>query len=49
MNYREGHADKHLRDIGAMVPVTGTELDRSLLNDWIQRRGLGSEWQQVAG
>ena len=46
--YREGHADKHLRDIGAILRVSGLELDRNLLNEWIQRRGLETEWRQVA-
>ena len=45
--YREGHADKHLRDIRAMLEVSGEELDRSLLNEWIQRRGLETEWRQA--
>jgi hypothetical protein len=46
--YREGHAEKHLRDIRAMLAVSGEQLDRPALNEWIQRRGLQSEWQQVS-
>lgn len=46
--YREGHADKHLRDIRAMLAVSGEELDRSLINEWVKRRGLEAEWQQVS-
>ncbi len=45
--YREGRAEKHLRDIRAMLSVSGEQLDRSVLNEWIQRRGLESEWRQV--
>jgi hypothetical protein len=45
--YREGHADKHLRDIRAMLAVSGEQLDRVTLNEWIQRRGLEMEWRQV--
>lgn len=47
--YREGHAEKHLRDIRAMLAVSGEQLDRALLNEWLQRRGLESEWRLVSG
>ncbi len=47
--YREGHAEKHLRDIRAMLAVSGEQLDRTLLNEWLQRRGLESEWRLVSG
>ena len=46
--YREGRAEKHLRDIRAILAVSGEQLDRSVLNDWIQRRGLAIEWRLVA-
>lgn len=46
--YREGQADKHLRDIRAMLAVSGEDLDRASLSEWIQRRGLESEWRLVA-
>jgi len=45
--YRDGHAEKHLRDIRAMLAVSGEQLDRVALNEWIQRRGLETEWRQV--
>ena len=45
--YREGHMDKHLRDIRAMLAVSGEHLDRATMNEWIQRRGLEMEWRQV--
>ena len=45
--YREGRAEKHLRDIRAMLAVSGEQLDRSALNQWIQRRGLETEWRQM--
>jgi hypothetical protein len=45
--YREGHAEKHLRDIRAMLAVSGEQLDQSVLDEWIQRRGLETEWRQV--
>jgi hypothetical protein len=46
--YREGQAEKHLRDIRAMLAVSGEQLDRPVLNEWIQRRGLETEWRLVA-
>jgi hypothetical protein len=45
--FREGHSEKHLRDIRAMLAVSGEQLDRATLNEWIQRQGLESEWRQV--
>ena len=47
--YREGQAEKHLRDIRAMLAVSGEQLDRASLTEWIQRRGLESEWRLVSG
>jgi hypothetical protein len=46
--YREGHAEKHLRDIRAMLAVSGEQLDRPVLNQWIERRGLEAQWRQVS-
>ena len=45
--FRAGGSDKHLRDIRAMLAVSGDVLDRSALNEWIQRRGLEAEWRLV--
>jgi hypothetical protein len=47
--YREGGSEKHLRDIRAMLAISGEQLDRAALTDWIQRRGVQSEWQLVSG
>src|ERR1035438_1442830 len=47
--YREGHGVKHLRDIRAMLAISGEQLDLAALNEWIQRRGLAAEWRLVAG
>ena len=46
--YREGHAEKHRWDIRAMLTVSGEQLDRATLNEWIQRRGLETQWKLVA-
>jgi hypothetical protein len=44
--YREGGSEKHLRDIRAMLRVSGEILDRSALQEWIQRRSLQAEWDR---
>ncbi|MFA6546683.1 MAG: hypothetical protein WCS99_19860, partial [Limisphaerales bacterium] len=45
--FREGGSEKHLRDIRAILNVSGDLLDRSALNDWITRRGVEAEWRKV--
>jgi len=47
--YREGQSEKHLRDIRAMLAVSGEQLDRAAMRQWIKRRGLESEWRLVSG
>jgi hypothetical protein len=42
--YREGGSEKHLRDIRSMLAISGEQIDRATLNDWIQRRGLQPQW-----
>ena len=46
--FREGHAEKHLRDVRAMLAVSAEQLDHAALSDWIERRGLQAEWRQVS-
>lgn len=46
--FREGNAEKHLRDIRSMLAVSGEQLDRTTLSEWIQRRGLEAEWRLVS-
>ena len=43
--YREGGSDKHLRDIRSMLAISGGQIDRPALDEWIERRGLQSEWR----
>jgi hypothetical protein len=45
--YREGGSEKHLRDIRSMLAISGEELDRAALRDWIARLGLEPEWCQA--
>ncbi len=45
--YREGRSEKHLRDIRAMVAVSGGLMDQSALAHWIRHCGVEAEWRQV--
>ncbi len=47
--YREGGSDKHLRDIRSMLAVSRRQLDRPSLEEWIERRGLLTEWRLASG
>lgn len=47
--YREGGSEKHLRDIRAMLAVSGELLDRAAMQEWIAKLGLEAEWRKVAG
>ena len=46
--FREGGLDKHLRDIRAMLAVSGDQLDRPALEEWIDRQGLVAEWARAS-
>lgn len=45
--YREGGSEKHVRDIRSMLAVSGDQIDKSALYEWIQRRGLQEQWQKI--
>ena len=47
--FREGGSEKHLRDIRSVLAVSGEQLDRTALDQWIARRGLEAEWQKACG
>ena len=46
--FREGGSEKHLRDIRSMLAVSGEQLDRAALNEWIARRGVQAEWERAS-
>lgn len=46
--FKEGGSEKHLRDIRSMLAVSGEQLDRAALNEWIERRGLQAEWGRAS-
>jgi len=45
--FREGGSEKHLRDIRAMLAVSGELIDREALTEWIRRQGVSEQWKQV--
>ena len=45
--YRDGGADRHLRDIAAMRRISGALIDRQSLERWIARLGLEAEWRKA--
>ncbi len=46
--HRDGGSEKHVRDIRAMLAISGDHLDRPALLEWVARLGLTTEWQTVA-
>jgi hypothetical protein len=45
--FREGGSEKHLRDIRAMLNVSGEIISRENLNFWIQRQSVEAQWKLV--
>lgn len=45
--FRAGGSDKHLRDIRSMLKISGEQIDRTALDEWIRVRGVEAEWQKV--
>ncbi len=43
--YREGHSEKHLRDIAGMLDVSGERIDRKTVEARVRALGLEAEWQ----
>lgn len=46
--FRDGTSEKHIRDIRSMLKVSGEQIDRAALDEWIQLRGVEAEWRKVA-
>ena len=47
--YREGGSEKHLRDLRAMLQISGDDLDRVALEQRVRALGLEREWRLVCG
>lgn len=45
--YQMGKSARHLRDINAMLQVSGEEADRAVIQQWATRLGVLREWEQA--
>jgi len=45
--YQEGASDKHLRDIAAMLEISGESIDRRRIEEWAAALGLISIWSSI--
>ncbi len=45
--FREGRSDKHLRDIAAMLRISGESINRAIVEDWVARLSLVEEWNHL--
>ena len=45
--HRDGGGSRHLDDIRAMLRISGTTVDGSVLEEWVKRLGLEREWQLI--
>lgn len=43
--YREGGSDKHLQDIRGILAVSGASLDRSAIDQWVNKMKLQEQWR----
>lgn len=45
--YNEGSGEKHVRDVGRMLEVSHSEIDRDLLEGELERRGLMETYRKM--
>ena len=45
--YHEGASDKHLRDIVAMLDISGGLIDREYIQRWAIELNVTEEWRAV--
>ncbi|HUE74195.1 MAG TPA: DUF6036 family nucleotidyltransferase [Pirellulaceae bacterium] len=45
--FRLGESEKHVRDILAMLKISGDQIDRRYIADWAQRLGLRAVWDDI--
>jgi hypothetical protein len=43
--YRDSGSDRHLRDIAAMVRISGNLIDAGVLDSWVTRLDVEAEWR----
>ena len=47
--FREGGSEKHLRDIRSMLAISGDQIDRASIEEWVSRLGVQTQWKMVNG
>jgi hypothetical protein len=47
--YQVGGSEKHLRDIAAMLQLSGDEIDMGYIEHWARQLGVTEVWQTVLG
>ncbi|MGE0553542.1 MAG: nucleotidyl transferase AbiEii/AbiGii toxin family protein [Gemmatimonadales bacterium] len=45
--FRIGGSERHLRDVAAMIRVSGAAIDPALLGPWLERLGLEEPWRSA--
>jgi hypothetical protein len=45
--HQEGGSEKHLRDIAAMLQVSGDEIDTAYIDHWARQLGFTETWQAL--
>ena len=45
--YREGGSEKHLNDIRGMLEISGEQIDRQIIDEWVVRKGLSEVWADI--
>ena len=43
----QNESEKHLRDIAAMLQVSGDEIDKNYIDHWTRQLGLAEQWRAV--
>jgi hypothetical protein len=47
--YKEGGSEKHLRDIGGILRLSGARIDRTYIEKWAGELEVDEEWRAVLG
>lgn len=45
--YRDGGSEKHVRDIVAVLEISGDEIDRAYIEQWVDRLDVREVWEAI--
>ena len=45
--YREGQSEKHLHDIRGMLDISGDSINKTIIEEWVNRLDLQKQWNLV--